>query len=220
MRLLMLNPNATAAMTETIVAGARRALGPGAEVVGLTNHAGPPAIEGAADGEAAVPGVLAILAAAEGFDAAVIACFDDTGLVPARATAPFPVVGLGEAGYMTAALCGPRFSVVTTVRAAIPVLEGNLKAYGLAARCVRVRAADVRVLDLEHRPDAAAEAVQAEVERAFSEDDPASVVLGCAGMTGLAERLSRGSPRRIVDCVRAAALMAQAAVGAQIKGRM
>lgn len=215
MRLLIVNPNATEAMTRTILAGARATLGGGARVQALTNLAGPPAIEGAADGAAAVPGVLALLAEAQAIDATIIACFDDTGLDEARAACRFPVIGLGEAGFMAAALRGPRFSVVTTVAAAVPVIEGNLAASGFAPRCVRVRAAGVPVLDLEFRPDAAAEGIGAEVARALAEDGVASVVLGCAGMTGIAGRLARRHPRGLVDCVRAAALMARATLGAE-----
>ena len=88
MRILFINPNSTVAMTDAAVAVARRTL-PGAEILGWTNHDGPPAIQGPEDGAAAVGGVRALLprARAEGVDALVIACFDDTGLEEIRAAA-------------------------------------------------------------------------------------------------------------------------------------
>ena len=52
MKIVYINPNATRAMTDGIVATARAAL-PGAEITGMTNADGPAAIEGAADGDAA-----------------------------------------------------------------------------------------------------------------------------------------------------------------------
>ncbi len=46
----------------------------------------PGSIQGAEDGEAALPGLFEEIDKAEGFDAIIIACFDDTGLY-ARAQA-------------------------------------------------------------------------------------------------------------------------------------
>ena len=81
MRLLFLNPNSTQAMTDSMVEVARNAL-PGTELLGWTNHDGPPAIQGPEDGAAAVAGLMALLpkAQAAAVDAIVIGCFDDTGL--------------------------------------------------------------------------------------------------------------------------------------------
>ena len=86
MKIAYINPNTTASMTQGIVATARAAL-PEAQIFGLTNTSAPPAIQGKADGDAALPGLLALLpeARALGADAIVIACFDDTGLAQARA---------------------------------------------------------------------------------------------------------------------------------------
>lgn len=97
MKLAYINPNATESMTVGIVETARRAM-PGTDIFGLTNTDGPPAIEGAADGEAAIPGVLSRrnAARAAGVDALVIACFDDTGLEDARAHSDFPILGIGQ----------------------------------------------------------------------------------------------------------------------------
>ena len=118
-RLLYINPNATGSMTDQVVAVARRAALPGTEVLGWTNRHGPAAIQGAADGDAAVAGVLALLPAAReaAADVIVIACFDDTGLDLVRAAAHCPVIGIGQAAFHMAALLGHRFSVVTTLAA-------------------------------------------------------------------------------------------------------
>ncbi|WP_108259177.1 aspartate/glutamate racemase family protein [Mangrovicoccus ximenensis] len=73
MRILYLNPNSTAAMTASMLEVAREAV-PGHEVLGWTNEAGPPAIQGPEDGAVVVPQLLALLPAAEeaGAEAIVI----------------------------------------------------------------------------------------------------------------------------------------------------
>lgn len=139
MRLLYLNPNSTASMTDQVTAVARAAL-PEAEVLGWTNLAGPPAIQGPEDGAAAVIGLMAMLPAARevGADVIIIACFDDTGLDDLRAAAHCPVIGIGQAAYVTAALAYGGFAVVTTLQVSVPVLEENIARYGLsppARRC-------------------------------------------------------------------------------------
>lgn len=214
MRLAVINPNATQAMTDKAVAAARAVL-PGATVIGHTCTGAPPAIEGPEDGAAAVPHVLAALRdliAAGTTDAAIIACFDDTGLAEARRLAPFPVLGIGDAAAHAAALLGDCFSVVTTLPVSVPVLEANLAASGLKAVCARVRAADVPVLDFEHHPERAAARLSEEIALALVEDAPDAIVLGCAGMADLAASLEHRHGLPVIDGVAAAAVLAEALV--------
>lgn len=214
MRILVVNPNSTAAMTESIAAAARAAAGPRAEITAMNPEGGPPAIEGPDDGAAALPGLFALfereVIGRDAYDAAVIACFDDTGLWELKARAAVPVIGVGEAGFQAAMLLGHRFSVVTTLPVSLPVIEGNLKRYGYVARCARLRASGVPVLDLEHAKESAEAAVSAEVERAFAEDDCDSVVLGCAGMAALAARMAERFGKPVIDGVAAAVALAMA----------
>ncbi|MEI4486199.1 aspartate/glutamate racemase family protein [Frigidibacter sp. MR17.14] len=210
-RILYLNPNATEAMTEAMVEAARAAV-PGHEVIGWTNHDGPPAIQGAADGEAAVPGLLARLpaAAAAGAEAIVIGCFDDTGLDRLRAAAHCPVIGIGQAAFHTAALLGRRFSVVTTLQVSVPVIEDNIAAYGLSSVCAKVHASGIPVLDLEPAGPATIERLAGALAAAEAADAPAALVLGCAGMAPLRDLLQPRFRARLVDGVAAAARLSVA----------
>ncbi|MBP1806291.1 aspartate/glutamate racemase family protein [Rubellimicrobium aerolatum] len=214
MRLLLVNPNSTAAMTDSAVAVARRVL-PEAEVLGWTNHDGPPAIQGPADGAAAVAGLRAMLprARAEAVDALVIACFDDTGLQEIRAAAHCPVIGIGQAAVHLAALLVGRFSVVTTLPVSVPVLEGNIAGYGFGTQCARVRPSGLPVLEVEAGGPAVMARLAEEIEAAAREDGAQAVVLGCAGMAPLRAALQARSPVPLVDGVEAAALLGRALAG-------
>ena len=208
-KLLIINPNSTEAMTESILASARAAA-PAAQIDALTSHEGPPAIEGPEDGARAKVPLLRLIAKANQVDAIIIACFDDTGLEEAKALAPVPVIGIGEAAYAAAQLLGKRFCVVTTLAVSVPIIEANIHSTGFAHLCTGVRASDVPVLALEHHPAASVEAVAREAERALIEDDPGAIVLGCAGMTGLRARLAH-LPVAIIDGVTSATHLALAA---------
>jgi allantoin racemase len=212
MRLLVINPNATVSMTEKIASAARLALPGGVEVIAATNHDGPASIQGPEDGVLATPGVLALVAGADA-DAIVIACFDDTALAEARAQSPVPVIGIGEAAFHAAMMMGARYTVVTTLSVSVPVIEGNLAAYGIAESCIRVRASEVPVLELE-LPGSAAEArISAEIGHALAEDGAGAIVLGCAGMADLAARLSARHGVPVIDGVAAACGMAWVLAG-------
>lgn len=194
-------------MTDKVAETARNLLPASVDVIALTNKNGPPSIQGAADGELAVPGMLDIIRAGleEGADGVVIACFDDTGLEEARRLGNVPVIGIGQAAYHASMLAGHTFSVVTTLSVSIPVLEANIQAFGVYPYCCRVRASEVPVLELE-RPGSDAELrISEEIGKALAEDGCESIVLGCAGMTDLAKRLSEKHRVPVIDGVAAAA---------------
>lgn len=213
MRLLVINPNTTSSMTAKIGTAARAAASPGTEVIALNPASGPVSIEGYYDEALSVPGLLHLIQTTPGYDAVIIACFDDTGLDAARCLIDKPVIGIGEAAYHFASLIANKFSVVTTLARSVPALEHNLHKYGLAARCARVRSSEVAVLELEHPGSDACNRISAEIGCAVAEDRAEAIVLGCAGMAGLAESLSLEHGLPVLDGVSCAVRLAEAMVG-------
>ncbi|ANT53309.1 aspartate/glutamate racemase family protein [Mesorhizobium amorphae] len=213
MQILVVNPNTTASMTATIGAAARSVASAWTEVVAVTSSMGPVSIEGYYDEALAVPGLLVEIAAGEraGAQAAIIACFDDTGLDAARAMANIPVVGICEAALSIASLIAQRFTVVTTTKRSWVPVEALVQRYGMAGRA-RVRAADIPVLALEDPASGAAEKLRGEIARALDEDRAEAIVLGCAGMADLAAELQREFGVPVIDGVGAAVKQAEALI--------
>src|SRR3954470_21301747 len=201
MRILVVNPNTTAAMTETIGRAARAVAAAGTEIIAVNPPDGPVSLEGYYDEAFSVPGLLAEIAKGEAsaVSAHIIACFDDTGLEAARSLASAPVIGIGEAAFHLAAMLGHRFAVVTTLSRSIAAIETNLLKYGLASRCARVRACEVPVLALNDPGSNASGLISAEIERAKADDGAETIVLGCAGMADLAARLTEQHGLPVVD---------------------
>lgn len=210
MRLLVVNPNTTASMTRKIGAAATRAASPGTEVIAVNPKSGPVSIEGYYDEAISVPGLLEVVRHAEGIDAVIVACFDDTGLDAARCLTGAPVVGIGEAGFHFASMLSNKFSVVTTLSRSVPAIEHNLVRYGLAHRCARVRASDVPVLDLEKGDPESRARIAGEIRAAIDEDRAEAIVLGCAGMTDLATSFAEEFGLPVLDGVACAVAMAEA----------
>ncbi|ASJ75701.1 aspartate/glutamate racemase family protein [Granulosicoccus antarcticus] len=212
MRILFVNPNSTSSMTDKVRQTAMSLLPETVTVDAVSNRQGPASIQGPTDGDRAVPGMLLEMeqGLARGADAIVIACFDDTGINEARKMFPVPVVGIGQAAYHVSMLRGLRFSVVTTLSVSVPVLEDNIRLFGVYPYCCSVRASDVPVLDLEKPGSAAEQRVSDEIALAIVEDDCDAIILGCAGMTDLASRLSTRHQLPVIDGVGAAAGLAYA----------
>lgn len=217
MRILVVNPNTTASMTEKIGAAARRVASAGTEIVAVNSGSGPASIEGFYDEAMSLAGLLAVIRTSKDHDAVVIACFDDTGLDAARCLTDRPVIGIGEAAYHMASMISNKFSVVTTLARSVPALEQNLHRYGLIARCARVRSSEVGVLELEHPGSDACNRISAEIGRAVAEDRAEAIVLGCAGMADLAEALAQEHGLPVLDGVTCAVGMAEAMVRLRIR---
>lgn len=208
MRILIINPNTTASMTEAIGTAAAKAASAGTTILAVNPDNGPASIQGPEDGEAALPGLYAVfdsyMTGEEAFEAVIIACFDDTGLEELRARSQVPITGIGEAAYRLAAETAAPFSVVTTLAVSIPVLEYNIKSYGLAVECARVRASEIPVLDLEQYPQKALARIGSEIADAIASDQCRSIVLGCAGMVDMAQLLENTYHVPVIEGVSAA----------------
>lgn len=211
--LLVVNPNTTASMTDTIAAAARQFAAPETAIRAVTNAMGPVSIEGYYDEAFAIPGLLAAIVAGEkaGAQAAIIACFDDTGLDAARAISSIPILGICESALVLAAMVAKRFTIVTTMeRSRIPI-EELVDRYGMA-RKARVRAANISVLSLEDPHSGARDKLRSEISRAILEDNAEAIVLGCAGMADLARSLQTEFNMPVIDGVSAAVKQAEALV--------
>lgn len=220
MRILIINPNTTVSMTEAIGEAAIKAAAAGTTILAVNPDHGPASIQGAEDGEAALPGLFAVfereMKSDDRFDAVIIACFDDTGLSELRARARVPVTGIGEAAYRLAIETAPPFSVVTTLAVSIPVLEGNIISYGFAEQCARVRASAIPVLELEHYPEQALLRIGSEIAAALKSDQCRSIVLGCAGMADMALILEKTYHVPVIEGVSAAVAWCEREVAARL----
>jgi len=65
------------------------------------------------------------------YDAVIIGCYCDPGLREARGVVDIPVIGLSEASMSVAKMIGGRFAVVTVWESYVPIMEKNIRLYGL-----------------------------------------------------------------------------------------
>lgn len=213
MRILLVNPNTTAAVTDLLVAAARPVAAAGTEIVPLTAPRGVPYISSRAEAQLGGAQLLETLAEhAPGADAAIVAAFGDPGLMAARELFDIPVIGMSEAAMLTACMLGRRFAIVTFSTNLGAWYRDCVEMHGMRDRC-----AAIRCLDGAFR--AIAE-VQEEKEallvdlacRAVAEDGADAVILSGAPLAGLAAKVADRVPVPLVDPIQAAVKQAEALV--------
>jgi allantoin racemase len=213
--LLLTNCNTTEAMTEDMAAAARTAATPGTEITALTPAWGPESCEGWLDSFISAAAVLdALTTAPEAvgpFDAVVMSGFGEHGRQAARELLDVPVVDITEAAAHLALLIGERFAVVTSLSRTAPLIEESLRGSGLLERCHAIDAVDLPVLALDADPDRTAAAFAGPARAAVAAGADV-IVLGCAGMAGLRERLEADCGVPVVDGVGAAVVLAEGLV--------
>jgi allantoin racemase len=73
----------------------------------------------------------------EGFDAALVGCFEDPGVREAQEVVNIPVIGIGEASMLLACMLGNRFGIVTANdNKVVNYLEVLIKLHGLQERAI------------------------------------------------------------------------------------
>jgi allantoin racemase len=214
MRLLLVNPNTSMAMTEGLGAAARTVAAPGTQIAARQPSFGPASIEGQFDEAFGAAGVAeqVRLAAGEGFDAVVIACFGDPGLDAARELTRAPVLGIAEAAFHAASFVATGFSVVTTLTRTCVIAERLVLRYGYERSCRGIHGTDIPVLELEHCGEDTVARIEAAARTALARDRSEAIVLGCGGMAALCRTLQTRLGVPVIDGVAAAVKFAEALV--------
>jgi len=213
MRILLLNPNTTEAITQRLLAAAKSVAAPGTEIVPLTAPRGVPYI--ATRAEAQIGGAIALEMLAEHHDkvdAAVIAAFGDPGLMGARELFDIPVIGMAEAAMLTACMLGRRFAIVTFARALGPWYAECVEMHGLTGRCAGIRMLDESFADIADVQEEKEAVIVQLAQRAVVEDEADVVILAGAPLAGLAAKVAERIPVPVVDQMGAALKQAEALV--------
>jgi allantoin racemase len=211
MRLLLINPNMTQAMTDTMAQIARTTAGDHAEIVAITASRGFPYIASRAEAQIAGGIVLEMIADnAAGFDAVVIAAFGDPGLAGARELFDLPIVGMADAAVMSAAMLGETFAVVTFSSVMTRWYTDCIKATGMGSRFCGVFTPAAHSIDVSMvRHSLRAEMIQLATDAALH-DGADVIIMGGAPLAGLAPEFAPHVPAILVDPIAAAVAQAMA----------
>ncbi len=209
-RILLINPNTSEAMTALVLRHARAELPSDIEIVPVTARFGATVIASEAAFAVAAHATLDAYAANPGpWDAVLLACFGDPALHALREISPAPVVAFADAAMSEAAGYG-RFAIVTGGARWAPMLTRLAAALGHAATLAGVVTLPLDGGQIAANPEAALAALRAAVEQAVEQYAAQAVIIGGAGLAGLAARLQPDAPVPLIDSVLAGARRAGA----------
>jgi allantoin racemase len=210
MRLLVVNANTCDIVTEKVAAQARSSASPGTEIVAVTGTFGARVIGSRAEHAIGEHSALALAARhAPGCDAVVIAVSYDTGLRAARELLAIPVVGMTEAGLLTACMLGGRIGVITFGRRVLPLYYELVASYGLTARIAGWRTLESTAAYQRGAHDALDRELVNSARDLVERDGAETVVLTGAVMAGVPARLQKEVPVPLVDCMACAVRQAE-----------
>ena len=196
MKILVINPNSSIEMTESIKETVRAAAGDRfeAEVCRITEA--PPFIGSYADQLASGPHLLRLLKEQEdNYDGFIIACHLDPCLDAAKEITGKPVMGIGEVSMRMAPLLGRKFSVVGSSSTTTYLKRRMVEQYGLEKFLASVRAPKPEWTGSQE------ELLIRAAGQAVREDGADVIVLGCAGFTGLDEAIKDDVKVPVLDGV-------------------
>lgn len=186
MRLLIINPNTSASITTKLADAAIKAF-PNDEVFSVTGRIGASYIASRTSYAIAAHSALDCYARySDVCDVVLLACYGDPGLDALREIAPQPVIGLIEAAAVAAAVNGARFSIVTGGDKWKPMLEEALLVRSLTDNVASIRTVAPTGKQIADDPQSAIHLLAEACRSCVDEDGAEAVVLGGAGLIGLA----------------------------------
>lgn len=213
MKLLVINPNISASVSQLIHDEAVRSAAADTRIEVLTARAGVAYIE--TRFEAMLGAHAAAQLAAEhvaGADAVIVAAFGDPGLMALREVLPCPVTGLTEAALASACLLGQRFSIVAISQRIRAWYAETVQAYRLEGRLASIRGLDEPLADIGNVQGDQGERLVQLAERCVREDGADVIVLAGAPLAGLARAVAGRIPVPVVDGVSSAVRHAETLV--------
>ena len=211
MRLLLINPNTSSSITDLVIAAAHSFAAPGTEIVGATGRFGARYIATRAASAVAAHATLDAYAEyGADADVVVLACFGDPGLAGLKEIAHQPVIGMAEAACCYAATLGKRFAIVTGGVRWGPMLEEFVASLGMSERLAVIKTVAPSGADIARDPNGAYAMLAAACITAATENEADSVILGGAGLAGIAAKIADRVPVPVIDSTGAAVKAAEA----------
>ncbi|MBI2771153.1 MAG: aspartate/glutamate racemase family protein [Burkholderiales bacterium] len=205
--LLVINPNTSVSVSELLQRHVQAEVGSRMHVRTVTARFGAPYI---ADEESYAVAADATLDAWERMrhprdpHAILIGCFGDPGLLALRERSAVPVTGLAEAAFVEAARYG-RFAIVTGGERWGPILQRLAQALGHAQSLAGIHTVAPTGAELAADPVSAHALLAQACRDAVSQWGAQAVIVGGAGLAGMAAQLQPGMAVPLIDSVLAGA---------------
>jgi len=189
-RILLINPNSSAATTAMMVSIAASCCDGRADIVGATATRAPAMIVDAGTLAASAAEVVEIARAhLDACDGIIVAAFGDPGAAEIGALCALPVVGIGEASMRAAAQGGRRFGVATVTPALVASIASLAESLGLSTQFTGTRLTPGDPAALAADPARLASALAAATRACIADDGAQAVIIGGGPLAQAADQL-------------------------------
>ena len=208
-QLLVINPNTSARVSALLQDHVQHAAGLHVKVRTVTARFGSPYIADEASYAVAAHAALdawahALASEIRPPDAVLIGCFGDPGLMALRESSPVPVTGLAEAAFIEAARHG-RYAIVTGGARWGPMLQRLAQALGHSQQLAGIHTVAPTGAEMAAQPEAARALLAQACRDASRQLGVEAVILGGAGLAGMAAAVQTEVPIPVIDSVLAGA---------------
>ncbi|CAL78582.1 conserved hypothetical protein; putative hydantoin racemase or nodulation protein nolU [Bradyrhizobium sp. ORS 278] len=204
-RILLINPNSSAATTAMMVSIAAECCAGRAEAIGATASRAPAMI---VDPEALAASAAEVVEIARGHrdvcDGIIIAAFGDPGAAEIGAWGRLPVIGIGEAAMREAAKAGRRFGVATVTPALVASIASLADRLGLSPQFTGTRLAPGEPAALAADPSRLAAALAEATHACLVKDGADAVIIGGGPLAQAADQLQLQFSAPIIKPIAAA----------------
>ena len=197
---------------------------PGVEITARHLEFGPESIENEYDLIYSAPFVLeeAIKGEKDGFDGIISYCFANPAVDACREAVDIPVLGSGEASMTLASAVGRKIGIVTILPNIVPLIRKQNMEYINSSKLVSIRNANIPVVGINDGSDEIFNKLYKEAKACIEEDGADTIVLGCTGFAGFAEKISGelekdGDRIPVIDPAAASLKMIEALVTCNVK---
>lgn len=202
---LLINPNTSTDVTAKLAARARTLLPANVSFTAATARFGAPYI--ASEASYAVAGHAVLDAWQQDGQATgtvphacLVGCFGDPGVAALQEVSGRPAIGLAEAAFAEAADLG-RFVIVTGGARWAPMLRKLALTLNYGAHLAAIHTLEATGAELAADPAAASARLRQACEQALQQTGADAVILGGAGLTGLADAWSDALDVPLIDSV-------------------
>jgi allantoin racemase len=212
MKILIVNPNSSEAVSEGIMKSARKKAKPTTEFFLLKNASGTKYIDCAFGDYMSTHSHLKLcLEKVKELkpDAVVLAGFGNVGVYALKEILDIPVVSIAEASMAVACLLGHKFSTIAMLKQFIPYQEDIVRFLGFEGKCASVRAIRISGNRAPSERDATLAALKEEAFKIAEEDHAEVIILAGAGLCGYEDDLSKSIGLPVLDPVVVGVKMAE-----------
>lgn len=220
MRIKIINPDVNEGISEVMQKRAMKYVSPGTEVDCNSPSFGVHSVDNVFTWNISSVSVIDELVKSEkegNYDAYVIACFWNPGLLACREITKKPVIGIGQAALLMSQFVGENAAIMCVGDGGSYFYRDDIIKYGMKDRIAALKYVDIVAEDSFTNPEHAKKLIIEAAKKAVEQDKADVIILGCGVMAEFSEAVEEAVGVPVVNPLGAGLKVAEALVSLGLK---